>query len=160
MHATPSLTHLFKILREERQEQVIEDLLYDYPYLISDELVSPKRQVRLDPNSRGDLLFYLTTKVVVVEIKRGVITVPAVRQISRYLTLLQKESHHKHLRGYLIGTSITPSANLLRAEAPWRITFRALDRDIPRNVVICQMCRRARDHALARCPRDRCSETL
>lgn len=158
MHETPSLTHLFKILREEKHEQVIEDLFHDYPYLISEELVSPKRQVRLDSNSRGDLLFYLPNKVVVAEIKRGIITVPAVKQICRYLSLLQKE--HKHLRGYLIGTSITPSANVLRKEAPWRITFLALDRDVPRNIVICRMCRRARDYALIRCPRDRCSEIL
>jgi RecB family endonuclease NucS len=159
MHETPSLTHLFKELREEKHERVIEDLLFDYPYLIDNELSNPQRQIRLNAESRGDLLFFLPKRVVVAEIKRGPVNVAAFKQICRYLELLRKDHPHR-IHGYLIGTLITPAARTMIKRTHWKIKFRALGYDIPNDVVICRKCRRARDEKLPRCPADRSRELL
>lgn len=158
MPAKPRKTSVSERIAEQRRERAIENLLFQYPYLIDPELRRPLRQEVLSRDSRADLLFLLPNKRVLVEIKRGAITPTTVHQILRYAERLPKM---KILTvGYLIGTELTTAARLAIENAPIKLTFRALEQEIPLAIVICRQCRQARDQRLVRCPVDGSEHTL
>jgi RecB family endonuclease NucS len=158
MPAKPRKTSVAERIAEQRRERAIEDLLFQYPYLIDRELSRPLRQEVLSRDSRADLLFLLPHKRVLVEIKRGVITPATVHQILRYAERLPKAKIPTV--GYLIGTELTAPAQQAIEKAPIPLTFRALEREIPLTIVICRQCRQARDQRLVRCPADGNEATL
>lgn len=134
-------------LRRSRLERSVEDILFQYPYLIETGLPVPRRQVRISRNSRIDLLFDLQKDILVVEIKRGLCTVRDVWQLQRYIhTLdtppLSKEVAIRAVRGIIVGRALSLRGRREISQAPENMKFLQLDIDIPTRIVMCRACRK------------------
>ncbi|TDU72861.1 uncharacterized protein DUF91 [Prosthecobacter fusiformis] len=138
-----------EILRYTRTEAWVEDLLFAHPELLSPNLPPPRRQVSF-AGSRVDLLFEDEEQTVLVEIKRGVIDLAALAQMKRYRVLLKQPG--RLFTGYLVGASISDEAAESLKKSGGRLKFRQIGRDIPREINLCQKCRRARHQAISACP--------
>lgn len=141
-----------ELIRKSRREFRIEDRLAQFPYLISPELEKPLRQQRISKSSRLDLLFQTAKDTVIVEIKRGKITVSAVQQILRYQRELKLPD--KKFRGYLIGRGISADAEKSIDTIKHNLIYLGIGEQIPDQIVICWKCRRARAAYLSECPYD------
>lgn len=147
-----------EIIRRKRTERAIEELLFAYPYLIHPSLANPLRQVYLSTRSRADLLFIFQTKLVFVEIKRGTVDTAAVTQALRYYQDLK--TRNVKIEAFIIGESLPEQAQKKLKSLPFLATFRALGTDIPRRIVVCAVCRKARSADLHLCPYDGSSQVL
>lgn len=129
--------------RNGQPEARIEQLLAAYPYLIQSGLPRPERQHCPSRQDRIDLLFKNAAPPLVVEIKAVKCGVPSVRQLLRYLDLLEPE--HPHIRGILIGFGMNEGAARLLRRHKTRLSFLKLDHDVPTpsKVVFCAECRMA-----------------
>ena len=152
------MSALLLSFRKRTEERAIEDVLFAYPYLISPGLAHPERQEVLSARSRSDLAFYSGKKVTVVEIKRDAASVPAVRQLERYV----KDHAKRGLKadGILVAASFTPTALKAAKKSKLSLSCKRLHDEVPIEIVICKTCRKARDKRIERCPDDRSRETL
>ena len=93
-------------------EKEIEDILVLHPELIEDQLTLLGRQEQLE-NRRTDLTFKDNKgRLLLVELKKGIILEEHVNQIEDYIHKLKK-SFVGELRGMLIGQVVPPSIQLL-----------------------------------------------
>lgn len=141
-----------ELIRKSRLESRIEDRLAQHPYLISPELKSPTRQLYVSKNSRLDLLFETKKDTVIVEIKRGKITVSAINQIIRYKQEIKIKD--TAFRGYLVGRGINPDAEAKLKKLSLKLHYLGIGKEISEQIVICWKCRKARAHTLETCPYD------
>ena len=147
-----------EFIKRRRREKAIEDVLFAYPYLISPELRFPRRQEVLSKTSRTDLAFYFPTRVVIVEIKRGVAGVPALRQLERYL----REHKLKGMvaEGILLAHGFNEACLRASKTSRWSTCCKCLQREVPTDIVICADCREARDRRMEACPHDGSTDVL
>jgi RecB family endonuclease NucS len=150
MRAAPPPTSVRSFVRAKLERQ-LEDLFWAYPELIEPGLIRHERQSVLSNKSRSDLLFFSGRTLVVVEIKRDVFKEPSVRQLGRYLRTLTRR--HDKVRGIAIGSGLDPKAEKLLPKFSMQVVFKALDRDVPLQVVVCLDCRQVRDHRKSQCPK-------
>lgn len=103
------------------------------------------RSASIAPRAKTALTCCLRTQPppLVVEIKAVKCGVPSVRQLLRYLDLLEPE--HPHIRGILIGFGMNEGAARLLRRHKTRLSFLKLDHDVPTpsKVVFCAECRMA-----------------
>lgn len=158
-------------------EKDIEYSLCQYPELIDDALFGIregtevlgsqvpvlKRQDTMPDGTRADLVFVEPTRVTVVEIKKGFLTVDenasapmdVVEQISGYLTQCRiKYPDREGYQGYLVGTGTNDAEKLARriAMSGEVIVPLIFGRDIPDTVKFCSSCYRAVDYWKTTCP--------
>jgi len=145
-------------LQRRRSEKALEDLLSAYPQLIAPGLKNPRRQEVLSRASRTDLVFYFPKRVVVVEIKRGLAGVAALRQLERYLR--EHRGRGFKVEGILLAHRFNPACLEARKASHWNLSCKCLDRDVPVNIVICANCREPRDRRVERCSHDGSTEVL
>ena len=155
----PSMkTEAFEEWRKSRLESALEDLYYNHPYLIDLKLSNPKRQIAVAPDSRTDLLFEFPRLAWVVEIKKGKAGVLVVRQIERYLRLL--ETNFPKVKGTIVALDLTPAGFAALETSAYTINFKKLIVDVPIEVKFCRSCRKAYDSRKTACPGDGEKATL
>jgi RecB family endonuclease NucS len=138
-----------------RHEQQLENLLSLYPDLIEPNLGRLQRQKHLSPGSKVDLIFDNEKIITVVELKRGAFDLSALQQLLRYLRILARRG--KKVRGIGIGSHLETDAAKAIAKAPFSLSFKALDQDVPVSILVCLACRHVRGHRVLRCPQ--CQDT-
>ena len=138
------------ILCRSRREVQVEDLLFAHPELIAPGLPLARRQVWLSPQCRADLLFESEHSVLLVEIKRGIVTLAAVNQVKRYRRHLKLKG--KQFSAFLVGSGISPDAAAALKPQRGVVRFLQFGTDIPKHISLCRRCRLARDLRQAKCP--------
>lgn len=139
-----------EILRRSRREVQVEDLLFAHPELIAPGLPIARRQVWLSPKCRADLLFESEHSVLLVEIKRGIVTLAAVHQVQRYRRHLKLKG--KQFSACLVGSNISPDASAALKPQRGVLRFLQFGTDIPKHIALCRRCRLARDVRHVKCP--------
>jgi RecB family endonuclease NucS len=129
------------------KEREIADILYNFPHLIDPQFLNefPKREYLFPNTSRADLVFFGSSEIIVVELKKDVLKQSAVLQLWEYLASMKQKFPNKKIRGILIGESLDSEATRLLQTSTFPIEVKLLGRDIPTAIKICQNCRRANE---------------
>ena len=132
------------------KEKDIHIIIKLYPYLLDPELENAKLKYEriYDNGHRADFVFYLEilNKIIVVEVKKGIIDDNALNQILLYICKEEQENPTSTVIGYLVGRAITSTVKeKLSKELEGKIEFKAIEFDVPIKVKICRRCRKAND---------------
>lgn len=130
------------------KERDIHSIIRLYPYLLDPELENARlRYERVyDDGRRADFVFYLAAlnRIIVVEVKRGIIDNDSLNQILGYIHKEEQENPMSVVIGYLVGKALSPTVKeRLSRDFKGKIEFKAIEFDIPLKVKICKRCRKA-----------------
>ncbi|MTH54555.1 DUF91 domain-containing protein [Bacillus mangrovi] len=92
-------------------ENDIEELIYNNPSLLGENLVVKERQYVFEKSGRRlDLLMedIKTKELAIVEIKKGPIDLKVISQLKSYIEEYKEEHNVPHLHGILVGNGILP----------------------------------------------------
>ncbi|MHA1341922.1 MAG: endonuclease NucS domain-containing protein [Promethearchaeota archaeon] len=137
-------------------EKDIENFLSLYPYLISPELSSGKLytqyKIKIGQSKIRyiDILYYKKDCIFVIELKKNIISLTDLVQLSEYIDFFKKESPNKKIIGYIIGRDIKENTLLYLKNK--NFIFKKLGYDIPLKIKFCANCRKAVNYFSDECP--------
>lgn len=134
-------------------EKEIQILYQTHPYLIESKFLNQKiiPQYSL-PSGFADIVVFLENEIVVTELKIENLNYNHLLQLKDYLEDVQsKFKDTKIVRGILIGKTPDKDLDSVIENISFNIKIMILNRDIPIDIKICNICRLANDLKNEKC---------
>ncbi|MHA1381484.1 MAG: endonuclease NucS domain-containing protein [Candidatus Helarchaeota archaeon] len=133
-------------------ENDIQFLYQTHPYLIDPRFSRENIQYQYPlPSGFADIVAFLETTIIVVELKINKIIPQDILQLNGYMEDLQKKFPKKEISGMIIGKKPTRSKEFLVNSLNFHVDFKILGVDIPIKIKICKNCRKANHNKNVKC---------
>jgi RecB family endonuclease NucS len=127
-------------------EKELQILYQTHPYLIEKKFLDQKTVPQYTfPSGFADIVVFLETEIVIIELKVEPLENPHILQLNGYLEDAKREFKNVKIRGILIGKPPKKDLNKALNILPFKIKMMILNRDISTKIKICDNCRLAND---------------